>query len=100
MRSPLIAAAAVILTASFTAGCASYDYMQRTDRISYRAGEAVRANLERETITPWSHSMYDTSGLGRNGAVIPPENSQGSTTTTAPQPPPAEPPTAPQPPPA
>ena len=98
MKSSLIAAAAVVLTASLTGGCASYDYLQRSDHISYHAGEAVRANLERETITPWSRSMYDTSGLGRNGSVIPPENSQGSSTTTAPQPPPAEPTAAPPPP--
>lgn len=52
-------------------GCA-YDYLQHTDRVAYSAGDAVRANLERETTSPSKGSMYVTSGLGRNGPVIPP----------------------------
>lgn len=51
-------------------GC-SYDYLQHTDRVAYSAGNAVKANLERETINPSKGSMYDTSGLGKNGAVVP-----------------------------
>lgn len=58
------------------AGC-SYDYTQRTDRVAYSAGNAVRANIERETINPSSRSMSVTTGLGRNGIV---------TTQTAQQP--------------
>jgi hypothetical protein len=63
-----------LFTASATAllltGC-SYDYMQHTDRVSYSAGDAVRANLERETVNPSKRSMYVTQGLGRNGSVVP-----------------------------
>jgi hypothetical protein len=59
-------------------GCA-YDYMQHTDRVGYTAGDAVRANLESETINPSHRSMYDTSGLGKNGSVITP-----AATTAAP----------------
>lgn len=49
-------------------GCA-YDYVQRTDRVAYSAGDAVRANLERETTNPSHAAQYKTKGLGKNGAV-------------------------------
>jgi hypothetical protein len=47
-------------------GC-TYDYIQRTDRVAYSAGDAVRANIERETINPSKGSMKVTTGLGRDG---------------------------------
>jgi hypothetical protein len=56
--------------AAALSGC-TYDYMQRTDRVAYSAGDAVRANLERETINPTKRSQYVTKGLGRNGNVMP-----------------------------
>ena len=62
--------AAIIVAAAMLGGCSSYDYLQRTDRVSYHAGDAVKANLERETIDPSNGSMYDTSGLGKNGSVM------------------------------
>ncbi len=80
LRVSLIGTAAVVLVASLTAGCAKYDYLQRTDRISYRAGNAVHANLERETLNPSSDSMYDTSGLGKNGSVLPADPASSSGT--------------------
>jgi hypothetical protein len=52
-------------------GCA-YDYLQRTDRVGYSAGNAVRANIEQQTIDPSHGSMYDTDGLGKDGSVLPP----------------------------
>ena len=64
-------------------GC-SYDYLQHNDRIAYSAGDAVHANLEAETINPSKHSMYVTSGLGKNGSVMP---TSGGTTTTTTSPP-------------
>jgi hypothetical protein len=69
-RFALIAATAMTLTA-----CA-YDYMQHSDRIAYSTGDAVRANLERETADPSHGDMYDLDGLGANGAVIATEASQ------------------------
>jgi len=60
--------AALLGLASLMGGCA-YDYVQRTDRVAYHAGDAVRANLERETMNPSSRAQYDTRGLGRNGNV-------------------------------
>ena len=60
--------AAVLGLAAMQGGCA-YDYVQRTDRVAYSAGDAVRANLERETMNPSSRSQYNTKGLGRNGNV-------------------------------
>lgn len=69
-----------LFTASATAllltGC-SYDYMQHTDRVSYSAGNAVKANLEAETTDPSRRSSRSTRGLGRDGKVTPDE------TTTA-----------------
>jgi hypothetical protein len=50
-------------------GC-TYDYLNRTDRVSYRAGDAVKANLARETDNPSKKSMYDTDGLGEDGIVV------------------------------
>jgi hypothetical protein len=52
-------------------GC-TYDYLNRTDRVSYRAGDAVKANLARETTDPSKKSMYQTGGLGKDGFVVPP----------------------------
>jgi hypothetical protein len=49
----------------------AYDYLQRSDRIAYSAGDAVKANLEGETINPSSTLMNDKSGLGKDGNVIP-----------------------------
>ena len=51
-------------------GC-TYDYLQRTDRVAFHAGDAVEANLARETDDPSRSSMRDVSGLGKNGHVIP-----------------------------
>lgn len=62
-------ALAVLTMLSALAGCA-YDYRQRTDRVGYAAGDAVKANLARETTNPAKKSMYSTKGLGKNGAVI------------------------------
>ena len=86
LRPSLIGAAAAILVASLIAGCARYDYLQHTDRISYHAGNAVHANLERETIDPSNGLMYDTSGLGKNGSVLPadPSTAAASSAGTSP----------------
>ncbi len=59
-------AAAIALLLS---GC-TYDYMQRSDRVAYSAGNAVKANLERETTDPSKDSMYVTKGLGKDGIVV------------------------------
>ena len=64
-------AALAATLAMLLSGCA-YDYLQRTDRVAYSAGDAVKANLEGETSNPSKGSMYATSGLGKNGVVIPP----------------------------
>ena len=68
----LATAAAVTALALATSGCA-YDYHQRSDRIGFRAGDAVRANLERETYDPAHGAIYDVTGLGRDGSVVPKE---------------------------
>ena len=63
----------IVLAIGVTAllgGC-SYDYLQRTDRVAYHAGDAVRANLERETTNPTHAGQYRTQGLGKSGHVIP-----------------------------
>ena len=50
-------------------GC-TYDYWQHTDRVGYHAGDAVKANLEAETVNPQSVTHYKKSGLGKDGAVL------------------------------
>ena len=47
-RTALTASAAIALALAL-GGCA-YDYLQHTDRVSYSAGDAVKANLEAQTI--------------------------------------------------
>lgn len=74
----LAAAGLAGLLASSLGGCA-YDYMQRTDRVAYSSGDAVKANLERETTDPSRNATYSTKGLGKNGLVLPLE---GNTTAS------------------
>jgi len=59
-------------------GC-SYDYLQHTDRVSYSAGNAVKANLEGQTTNPSSAAQYDISGLGKNGQVTDPATAGSAT---------------------
>ena len=64
--------ARIVLAAACTlllSGC-TYDYMQRSDRVAYSAGNAVKANRERETTDPSKDSMYVTKGLGKDGVVV------------------------------
>ena len=60
----------LLIVAGCVLGGCTYDYLQRTDRVAFSAGDAVRANLERETADPSKASMQDVSGLGGNGAVV------------------------------
>ena len=62
--------AVALIAAPLLGGCA-YDYMQHTDRVGFSAGDAVHANLERETINPSKHSMQAKGGLGKNGNAMP-----------------------------
>ncbi len=66
LKNPALAA----VTALLLGGCSYYDYLQNTDKISYSAGNAVRANLEGQTINPSSGAQHDISGLGQNGQVV------------------------------
>ncbi len=68
--SALKTLAAIGATALLLGGC-SWDYLNHEDRVSYKAGNAVKANLARETTNPSKKSQNDTSGLGKNGDVIP-----------------------------
>lgn len=60
----------VVALSALTAGC-TYEQANHSDRVTLAAGNAVRANLERETVNPSKGSMYWLRGLGRNGVVIP-----------------------------
>jgi hypothetical protein len=77
VRTALVAALAIGLS-----GC-TYDYEQHTDRVAYSAGDAVRANLEAETINPYKRSVYRTEGLGANGNVIASGTTASAPTTTS-----------------
>jgi len=50
-------------------GC-NLAYLANSDRVTQGGGNAVKANLEAQTINPSSASQYDVSGLGKNGSVI------------------------------
>ena len=71
MNAPMILKSAAVAGLALLLGGCTYDYLQRTDRVAYSAGDAVKANLERETINPTRGSMYVTKGLGKNGSVNP-----------------------------
>ncbi|WP_332689443.1 hypothetical protein [Devosia sp.] len=70
----LLKAGTMVVLGAVAAGC-SYDQRNHSDRVTFAAGNAVRANLERETVNPSKDSMYRVGGLGRNGIVIPDEES-------------------------
>lgn len=70
MARPLLIAGAMLAGTVLLGGC-TYDYLQHTDRVSYRAGDAVRANMAIQTSNPSKGSQYVTTGLGANGNVIP-----------------------------
>lgn len=57
--------------AALTLGGCTYDYLQRTDKVGYSAGDAVKANLEAQTTDPARDSAYSTKGLGKDGYVEP-----------------------------
>jgi hypothetical protein len=81
-RAKLISGFALAIGLATLPGGCTYDYLQNTDRVSYKAGNAVRANLAMETTNPWRANMYETRGLGKNGSVIPPPAVASSSTTT------------------
>ena len=60
-------------------GCSSVDYLNHRDRVTLAGGDAVRQNLERETMNPSKASMYKTAGLGSNGNQIPAEPEAAAT---------------------
>jgi hypothetical protein len=59
-------AALALALAALLTGC-TYDYASRLDRVSNRAGNAVKANLALHTINPSKKSMYKTDDLGKDG---------------------------------
>ena len=90
-RRSLAGALACLTLTLLLSGC-SYDYLQHTDRVAYNAGDAVKANLESETINPSKRSMYYTKGLGKNGIASITAVTPAATGTAAPA---ASPPAAP-----
>lgn len=58
------------LGAALLLGGCTYDYLQRSDRIAYSAGDAVRANIARETDNPARPNARQTSGLGQDGPMF------------------------------
>lgn len=71
----LVVLAVATGTTLLLAGC-TYDYLQRTDRVGYSAGDAVKANLERETDNPSKKSSNRTKDLGKDGVVIPGQSTE------------------------
>lgn len=58
-------------TAVLALGGCTYDYLQRSDKVGYSAGDAVKANLAAQTIDPARGSTHSTAGLGKDGYVAP-----------------------------
>lgn len=56
-------------TAVLVLGGCTYDYLQRSDRVGYSAGDAVKANIAAQTIDPATSTS--TKGLGKDGYVEP-----------------------------
>lgn len=75
---PAARIAALSVSLALPLGGCTYDYLQHTDRVAYKAGDAVNANLESETMNPSKRSMYVTSGLGKNGVVPPTPTAQAA----------------------
>lgn len=73
--------AAAALLGLALAGCSSADYLNHRDRVTLAGGDAVRANLERETANPFRASRYRIDGLGADGGVIPAEAAPPTTVT-------------------
>jgi hypothetical protein len=71
-RPGVIARLVVVLSAAaiFASGC-TYDYLQRSDRVAYNAGDAVKANLAQQTTDPGKRSRRVVKGLGQNGYINP-----------------------------
>ena len=61
-------ALALVLAATLT-GCSTYDHTQRTDRVAFSAGDAVKSNMAIQTIDPSKKSMNNTGDLGKNGSM-------------------------------
>jgi hypothetical protein len=71
MRYVILARLIVATAAAIAlAGCA-WDYLANTDRVSYTAGDAVKANIEAQTTNPSFDNQYNTGGLGKDGGVVP-----------------------------
>lgn len=68
MSTPMTRLLLLALPLALLVGGCAYG---RHDRIAFSAGNAVRANLEGQTINPSKRSMYSTTGLGKNGNLIP-----------------------------
>jgi hypothetical protein len=74
----------IVAGAALALGGCTYDYVQRTDKVGYSAGDAVKANLEAQTMNPSKDSAYSTRGLGKNGAVEPRSPTGGMEETPSP----------------
>ena len=66
-----LAAGLGLATAITLLGGCTYDYLQHADRVGYSNGNAVKANMQQQTINPTKGSQYVTTGLGKDGVVEP-----------------------------
>jgi len=68
----LLKTTAIVASLTLIVSACNPAYLANSDRITEGAGNAVQANLEGQTIDPSSDEQYDVSGLGKDGAVLPP----------------------------
>lgn len=72
--------AGVLMLLPFSIGGCAYDYLNNSDFVTKHAGDAVQANLERETLYPAGYHSGRTTLLGSYGGVIPSKESGGDYT--------------------
>lgn len=78
MTHSLLKPLAVLLAALLPTTLAGCTYLNRSEGVTVHGGNAVRANLERETAFATSKSRYSVKGLGRDGSVVPKEEASAT----------------------
>ena len=82
MIIPHLKLSAVLLALLLPVTLGGCTYLNRSEGVTVHGGNAVRANLERETAYATSKKRYSVKGLGRNGSVVPKEEASATVAAT------------------
>ncbi len=66
---PVLKNTVIVVSLTLVVSACNMVYLSNSDRITQGAGNAVKANLEGQTVNPSSDEQYDVSGLGQNGGM-------------------------------